>query len=104
MELCAAAPQFYKGVAAGRRSNVLEAHMDDMHGGGSDAELPGFFEKLHYVAGESYDHLKRHRRRTHEGIFISPHPRCVAGVAQFLGLDGCKSVVGPSVIGKEPED
>ena len=71
--VCSGAPV---RLAAGHRSILLEAHMDDMHGGGSDAEMPGFLEqlqekvmliiKLHYVAGESYDHLKRHRRRTHE--------------------------------------
>ena len=114
LEQCPAAPQFYKGVRDGRRSIVLEAHMDDMHGGGVDCELEPFFAQLesmimlkiemHYASGAVYDHLKRHRRRTPEGTYISPNARYVQGVAQALGLDGCKSVATPSVIGRQAEE
>ena len=103
MEQCPALPQFFKTTESGGRL-LVEAHMDDFHGSGRRSEATAFIRKARQefklkasdcIVNGKYNHLKKNRYKTSEGVFVQGNPKHAIDVIGALGLQNAKSSVPP---------
>ena len=91
---CVSAPQFFWNPD---RQVVMEVHMDDVHGFGSDPQVEKFKKDMAahiwirdggvHREGAEYDHLKRFRKRLNGLMTIESNPKYLDAVLELLGLD-----------------
>ena len=72
----------------------MEVHMDDFHGTGPEKEVVEFLEalslkmvmkyKVHRV-GDTYEHLRRLRTISHQGMFVQPNPKYLQSMLKPWG-------------------
>jgi hypothetical protein len=108
----AALPFFYVHRLQGL---TIEVHMDDFYGTGPTTAIAWFRDEIgkanwttkhfnvHGTQKAEYTHLRRHRRRTNEGIWISPNPTHRLEMIRLLGLETAKPAPTPAIPDKADE-
>ncbi|OLQ03440.1 Retrovirus-related Pol polyprotein from transposon TNT 1-94 [Symbiodinium microadriaticum] len=97
----------------GPKDISMEVHMDDFHGTGPEKESIEFLEalslkmvmkyKIHRV-GDSYEHLRRLRTISHQGMFVQPNPKYLQSMLKALGLDQANPAPTPETATKAQEE
>lgn len=97
----------------GPKDNSMEVHMDDFHGTGPEKEAVGFLEALSLKvvmkykidrAGDTYEHLRRLRTLTPQGMFVQPNPKYLQSMLRLLDLEQANPAPTPETASKDQPD
>eukprot|EP00439_Symbiodinium_sp_Y106_P010598 s784_g1.t1 len=97
----------------GPKDISMEVHMDDFHGTGPEKEAVGCLEALSlkvvmkykiHRAGDTYEHLRRLRTLTPQGMFVQPNPKYLQSMLRLLSLEQANPAPTPETASKDQQD